>query len=141
MPQVTIENVDSLIRTINKFPKQLQNELRDGSVEDANRILLPALRQAAFSSPTPIARSLVGAARPQRDRLGAKVKIGGASRPTRSGAPVYEVIMGSEHGGPTFAAPAGGKYWALPATKIASPKIKSATTKRVTKIIEHKWRF
>ena len=141
MPKVYIENVDSLLRTINKFPKELQQDLRDGSVEDAQKIVIPALRQSAYNSPTPIARSLVQAARPRRDRLGAKVRIGGSGSYTRSGAPLYEVIMGSEHGGKTFGAAAGGKYWAEPAVRLVGGKVARSTQDRVADVINYKWRF
>lgn len=118
MTRVAIET-DGLMETLKAFQgleadlrKEANGELRAAARQCAGE-LATALRAAASSSPTPVARRVASAIKVKSDRVPV-VSIGGSARVGRYGAPAGELVWGSERGGHNFAAAAGGSYWIAP---------------------------
>lgn len=104
-----LQGVDAeLRRNANKRLRQAAGECARGLVGE--------LRRAASSSPTPQAALVGRTVAVSSDRVPA-VKIGGTRAVGHRKTPAGRLLWGSERGGRTFAAAAGGSYWIDPTVK------------------------
>jgi hypothetical protein len=79
-----IPGLNGLLRDLRKLPKDAQGELRDASVDIANRHMVPAWRSAALRA-GPWGRKIAESVRARRDRVPAVV-IGGGRKAFSGGA-------------------------------------------------------
>lgn len=114
--------VDGLVETLAAF-RGLEADLRrEANAElraagrEAALVFAALLRAAANRSGVPVAARVASSIAVKSDRL-PTVRIGGPKRVGRRGAPASALVWGSEQGGPTFAAPAGGAYWIAPTSR------------------------
>lgn len=101
-----LQAVDAeLRRNTNKRLRQAAGECARGLVGE--------LRRAAAGASTPQAAIVARTVGVASDRVPA-VKIGGPRAVGHRKTPAGAILWGSEHGGRTFGAAAGGSYWIAP---------------------------
>ena len=118
-PQIDASALFPLLKALSSVDAELRRNsnrrLRQAAATCA-RDLVGELRSSAAASATPQAVLVARTARVKSDRV-PLVQIGGTRKVGRRKTPAGRLVWGSEHGGPTFGAAAGGTYWIDPAVK------------------------
>lgn len=107
-----------------KHLNEARGEIRAESKKIADRILIPALKDAAASSDVPIASAMADTSRARSDRI-VFVKVGAVNPKLsgfRRGQSKYRTGMawGSERGGPTYGVGRNPGYWVRPTVEDRS---------------------
>ena len=93
---VEIDGVRETLAAFRDLPKQATDKLRDAAGQIADD-LLPGVRSAARSDPSPQAALVASTAKVRRDRIPVLV-AGGTKRLGVNRAPAYKLLFGSEFG-------------------------------------------
>jgi hypothetical protein len=115
-PTIDTSDVLPLLAALKSVDKELRvntNRRLRQAAGDASRGLVPLLRAAGASSPTPQAALVARTVRIRSDRIPA-VQLGGSRGVGHRRTPAGRLVWGSEGGGRNFAAASGGSYWIAP---------------------------
>lgn len=130
---IQVEGAKEMVALLRTFPKELQQELRDENQKTAERIIVPKLKASAMGG-APQARRVAQTTRAYKDRLGPKIKIGGAKRVTSRGTKAGVLLFGSAGGGSGRNFP-GATDWITGPWEAGAALAVLANRKRMAKMI------